>query len=387
MTVALALYASLLASQTSNEVPFRIGDDAIIVDGVVNGRKASFMFDTGFGGAIVINDSINIGPATGTMNLRDFVGTFAVKTVKIKTLKIGDVTVPGTDMQAVQQPMARLTESYNTHTDGIMGLEVIRHQITEINFEKKKFIFHPKSFDITKRVPDNKRTFLAKMLPMGHSSIEMEVAAPTGKKMILALDTGNAFFATTHKDVLERVGLWEPNKEPKFMHYAWVASGPVASWYKEMKDLTIYGVPVKTSYWSIIDLPSSSAEGDGTVGFGFLKNFNIIFDYERRRVWLENFTGEVENEMPASVGISATTDERSKRVRIFRVAPESPAAKAGVRENDVILAIDGQDLATPTYRQVSKMLEGAKGSKVKLAISRGGNLMRFEIERALLVNQ
>jgi membrane-associated protease RseP (regulator of RpoE activity) len=379
--------ALLSPGQGASEVPFRIGDDAIIVDGVVNGKHASFMFDTGFSGAIVLNDAINIGKPTGEMMLRDFVGQFAVKTVKIKTMKIGDVSVPPADMEAVQQPMAHLSLSYNTHTDGIMGLEVIRHMITEINFEKKKFIFHPKSFDITKRVPDNKRTFLVKMLPLGHSSIEMEVVAPNGKKMILALDTGNAFFGTTHKDVLERVGLWEAGKEPKFMHEAWVASGPVASWYKEMKDLKIYGVPVKTSYWSIIDLPASSAEGDGTVGFGFLKNFNIIFDYERRRVWLENFTGTAENEMPASIGVTAATDDRVKRVRVFDVAPDSPAAKAGIRDNDFILAIDGQDLATPTFRQVSKMLEGPKGSKVKLAVSRNGNLMRFEIARDLLINQ
>ena len=104
---------------------------------------------------------------------------------------------------------------------------------------------------------------MLKMLPIGNNSVEAEVVAPNGKKMILALDTGNAFFATTHRDVLERIGLWPANQAPKFMKSAFVASGEVASWYKKMTDLTIFGVPVKSSVWSIIDLPSSSAEGDG----------------------------------------------------------------------------------------------------------------------------
>ena len=42
-TLALAL---LIGVQTPNEVPFRIADDAIVVDATVNGKKASFMFDT-----------------------------------------------------------------------------------------------------------------------------------------------------------------------------------------------------------------------------------------------------------------------------------------------------------------------------------------------------
>jgi hypothetical protein len=387
LAVSLLALVAFAPQKSTIEVPFRIGEDAIILDAVVNGRPASFMFDTGFSGAIVLNDSINIGAPTGEMGLRDFVGQFTAKTVKIKTLKLGDLSVDTSEMEAVQQPLAHMTESYNTHTDGIMGLEVIRKQITEINFEKKKFIFHPKGYDITAKKADGVKTFLVKMLPMGMSSIELSVLAPSGKRMILALDTGNAFYATTHKDVLERVGMWESGRTPQFMTSSWVASGPVDSWYKEMKDMKIFGVPVPTSYWSIIDLPSSSAEHDGTVGFGFLKNFNITFDYDKRLVYLENFTGKVENEMAAEIGVTALTDPRDGRVKIFRVAPKGPAAKAGLKEGDHILAIEGEDLRNPTYRQIQKLLEGPENSKVKLAISRAGNLMRFEVTREMLVNR
>ena len=50
--------------QEVKEVPFRIGDDAIIVDVSVNGRSASLMYDTGFSGAVVIGDSLDIGKPT-----------------------------------------------------------------------------------------------------------------------------------------------------------------------------------------------------------------------------------------------------------------------------------------------------------------------------------
>jgi predicted aspartyl protease len=384
---ALCAAAVLQAAPSTVEVPFRVGDDAIIVDATINGRKVSCMFDTGFSGTVVLNSAINIGRPSGEMVLRDFVGQFTATTVKINSFKLGDKTLDATDMEAVQQPMTHMSFSYNTHTDGILGLQTIRHSVTEINFQRQRFIFHPKNFDITKRQPDNKRTFLARLLPMGHNSLEMEVVTSTGRKMILALDTGNAFYATTHKDVLERVGLWEPNRKPQFMKMASVASGPVESYYMRMRDLNIYGVPVPSSVWSIIDLPASSAEGDGTIGFGFLKNFNIIIDYDRRRVWLENFTGETGSEPVAEPGIYAGYDPKLKRVRIFRVTPDSPADKAGIREGDHLLAVDGQEMLDFGFRRMQKLLEGEAGSKVQLAISRSGNLMRFEIERALLVNE
>ena len=38
---------------------------------------------------------------------------------------------------------------------------------------------------------------------------------------------------------------------------------------------------VARSVWSVIDLPSSSAQHDGTIGFGFLKHFNITIDLKR----------------------------------------------------------------------------------------------------------
>jgi hypothetical protein len=289
-------------------------------------------------------------------------------------------------MEAVLADDRDYSFAYNTHCDGIMGFEVLQGSVVEINFEKNMFIFHPSTVDITKRVPDNKKTFMTKLLPTGHNSLEMEVVAPSGKKMILALDTGNAFYATTHKDVLERVGLWTSGRDPKFMHSSMVASGEVGSWEKNMKDLVIFGVPVPTSTWDIIDLPSSSAESDGTVGFGFLHNFNITFDYDRRRVWLENWTGKVGNDPSADLGISAFYDPGTQRLTIFRVAPGSPADKAGVKVRDQILSIDGQEEMHISPRRIMKLFQGPKDSKVQIAISRGGNLMRFEVTRDYLIN-
>src|SRR5690606_32581061 len=136
-----------VSTQQAIEVPFTIAEDAIIVEAEVNGVKISAMFDSGFSGAFVINSAMNIGEPDGTMSLRDFVGQFEAKTVSIKSLEFGNQQVATNNMTAVQMDSFDLTESYGVHCDGIMGLEVLAGHVLEINFERQRFIFHPKTHD------------------------------------------------------------------------------------------------------------------------------------------------------------------------------------------------------------------------------------------------
>ena len=366
------------------EAPFRATEDAIIVDVMVNGKTASFMFDTGFGGFFVISDQVNIGPYSGTITLRDFVGQFSAHTVKIKDVEIGQLKQKNVGAEAVMQPVGHMSQSYGTQTDGIMGFAAIKDYVTEISFQKQKFIFHPKSFDITKMKPDNKKTFLVKMEPLGMNSVEL-ISEINGKPVYLALDTGNSFYTVTHKEVLERVGLWDPAKKPNYMSQGFVASGPVDSFYIWIPDAKIFGVPVKGSVWEAIDLPSSSVEHDGTVGYGFLKNFNIVIDFERRYVWLDNFTGKVTDEPKAEPGIRIAQKSSGGYV-VYHVYKGSPADEKGVKEQDTILAIDGKSLSTVVPQKIKELLEGKPESVCKLVISRDGIIQRLEVTRKLLIN-
>ena len=370
------------------EVPFRTSETAIIVDAEVNGKKLSFMFDTGFSGYVTCDAGINLGKPDGKMTLRDFVGSFQVDTVKIKSLKLGSMNIPieGMDAEAVLQPGEDSSTVYGQHVDGIMGYAVISHCITEINFEKKKFIFYPKNYDITTRKPDGVKTFLTKLLPTGHDSLEMLVKTEAGKSLVLALDTGNSFYITTHKDVLDRVGVMPLSKRPTFVSQSFVASGPVDSYSVQMPKMIVFGVPVESSVWDIIDLPSSSAEGDGTVGFGFLKNFNVTIDYQRRRVWLENFTGKTSEPPTASAGMVCVWDGKNKNWQVAYVVKGGPAEKSGIKRGDLFLGFGTEDAGNIGFARMRKRFEGPDGTELKMTLSRKGELYRTSVKLAPLVN-
>jgi C-terminal processing protease CtpA/Prc len=95
----------------------------------------------------------------------------------------------------------------------------------------------------------------------------------------------------------------------------------------------------------------------------------------------------VAEDAPGDIGISAAYDEQAKRVRVFRVAPDSPAEKAGIKEDDFLLSVGGVDTGTKRFDDLRKMLEGPTDSKVVIVTSHGGILNRQEIVRKQLVNE
>ncbi len=372
--------------QGVTEVPFRTSDEAIIIDVTVNGCKASLMFDTGFSGQVIMGDNLNIGKPSGTQNLTDFVGSFEAKTVDMKTFKVGDRSIDCKDMKVVQQPSEHYTYSYGMHCDGILGLGAFNGLKFQINFEQKKLIFLPNDFDISTKKADGEKAFLTKLLPIGKDSLHMTVLASNGEKLYMVLDTGNAGYATTHKDVIERAKLWPEGKKASFMGQTVVASGPVDTFKINMSNVKIFGVPVPKCVFDVIDLPSSLADQDGTVGFQFLKNFNITIDQAKRYVLLENFTGKLSDKEPAEIGILAFPNPIDKRMMVYWVIPGSPAEAAGVKRGDKLIEVEGEDVSQIGFRQLSNLMSGDPGTKVKIQVSRAGQLMRFEVERKQLIN-
>ena len=386
LAALLALASPLPPTQVGAvEVPFRKGETNMVVEALVNGRKVSLLFDSGYSADVVMNSSVNVGPTMGAVTVTDFVGQTSMNTVKLKSLKVGPKTIAIASDAHIMQQDADFSDD-DGRIDGILGFSAFKDSPFTIDFQHSKLIFHPKGYDVTTRKADNKKTFMEKLAPIGHSSLEMFVKTADGKSMTMALDTGNANYATTHPDILERIGLWNVGKEVKYTHLGYIASGPVESFSIKMPQLTIFGIPTPPTVWDVINVPSATAEGDGTVGYGFLKHFNITIDYPRRRVFFENWDAPYSNEESAEVGLVALTNPEVKRVLVYNVTPGGPADLAGIKRLDTILSVDGEDLDRVSYQKFRKMMEGKAGTSVKLVYSHNGSLKRTELKRTLLVN-
>lgn len=80
-------------------------------------------------------------------------------------------------------------------------------------------------------------------------------------------------------------------------------------------------------------------------------------------------------------GIGAQVDktEDDKGARIVEVYPGFPAATAGVRRNDIITAVDGQDIGPLSLTEIISHIRGPRGTTVTLTIRREGEDAPLEI--------
>ena len=68
---------------------------------------------------------------------------------------------------------------------------------------------------------------------------------------------------------------------------------------------------------------------------------------------------------------------------VVEVIPDAPAAEAGVRNGDVVVGVNGEDIArVKTAADAFKILQGPPGGIVKLTVKREGKTLGFEVTRA-----
>ncbi|MGC2129682.1 MAG: S41 family peptidase [Candidatus Aquilonibacter sp.] len=82
-------------------------------------------------------------------------------------------------------------------------------------------------------------------------------------------------------------------------------------------------------------------------------------------------------------GIVIQEDDASKYIAVSDVVPDGPADKAGIQQDDLITAIDGQSTKGWTVDRASAHLRGKEGTKVSITIQRDGKtLSPYALTRA-----
>jgi len=85
----------------------------------------------------------------------------------------------------------------------------------------------------------------------------------------------------------------------------------------------------------------------------------------------------------SGVGIDILPDPRG--LRVVDVFPRSPAARAGLQHNDVIIKVGSVSLAGHSTSFASSLIRGRAGTRVMLSVLRGHSPMRVSIVRANVV--
>lgn len=81
------------------------------------------------------------------------------------------------------------------------------------------------------------------------------------------------------------------------------------------------------------------------------------------------------------VGVYMSQSPEDMKININGVIPESPAEKVGIKEGDVLIRVDGEDISGLDLVTVVTKVKGVKGTSVNLTFMRDGSEVEFDVER------
>ena len=85
-------------------------------------------------------------------------------------------------------------------------------------------------------------------------------------------------------------------------------------------------------------------------------------------------------------GIGVQFQVKGGEMVVISALDDTPASKAGLQPNDVIVSVDGTELKDKTTQEVMKLIRGPKGSEVKLVIRRGSSSFEVKLTRDTIPN-
>lgn len=251
--------------------------------------------------------------------------------------------------------------------NGVIGSEVLERFVTEVDYDNNRLTFTmPGKFNYA-----GKGITLPFERPRQVPLVDGEIDGVSGK---FGLDTGARSSLLLFGPFTDKNNL-RTKYAPKVEGITgWGIGGPVRSQVTRVKVLKLglveaYNVVTRLPLQKSGDLTTSKMSG--IVGADVLKQFNIIFDYSRRRIIFEK---------NRNYGAPDTFDRAGmwmgqigKNFEVLDVIAGSPAAEAGLRVGDKIVAVDGQStdkLLLPAVRL--KLKTDPPQKRVRLLVESGG---------------
>lgn len=101
--------------------------------------------------------------------------------------------------------------------------------------------------------------------------------------------------------------------------------------------------------------------------------YSVYFNEEETKEIFETTAGEF-----GGIGALMSQNRETMIVTMSNVYKDSPADKAGFRNNDILYKVDGEDISGQDLREIVKKVKGEKGTKVTITVLRGANNEEYE---------
>lgn len=405
-------------NKQTEKIKFKLINNLIVFPVEINGVTLSFLLDTGVSKPIIFNflhvsDTL-LTKNTETIYLKGLGGGEPVKALKStqNIFKIGDAVKINQDLYAIFNNDLNLAPRLGIPVHGIIGLDVFKDLIVEINYSKGFLkLSNPESYKYKRcRKCEQLNLEFYNGKPYVNAKVEIENKKIPVK---LLIDTGGSDALWLFEDDSLAI------KSSEKFFYDFLGHGLAGSVYGKRSKVRSFQFNSFVLKNANVAFPNAEnvfsatqiKNRNGSVSGNILKRFNIIFNYKKasmtiaknskfRNSFNYNKSGielahngfrvlrEIKNN---SVKVNATTEASNDNIiktnqykislkpayAIVELREGSPAAEAGFKTGDVVLSINGKASHEFTLHQVMQMFYADHGKRIRLRIDRGGEVLNL----------
>ena len=407
-----------LSKGKSSKIYFKLINNIIIMPVELNGVKLSFVLDTGVSRPILFNlanmDSLQI-KNTDKIFLRGLGNQGKIQAVRSKGnfIKIAEAIAINRDVSVVFDPTINFTSRLGVPVHGIIGYDIFRNFVVEINYRSKYIRLHQhESFK-----PKNSKRWETLDLDIYNRKPYLNAEISLKGKDIpvkLLIDSGGS----------DSVWLFENNEisiNDNLFFEDYLGRGLSGSVYGKRSKLS--NIKIGSHFLERVNVafPDSASINtkrlykprNGSVAGNILKRFNIFFDYRNSKIHLKK---NANFKLPFYYNNSGITVEQ-KGLRLYnrRVQPisedsygrkgvdgvttveikskfkldlipafyivelrETSNAKAsGLQIGDLIIRINNKNTSELTLQQINSFFYDRQGKTIRIRVERNGEYKSF----------
>lgn len=345
-----ALYPCLASAQiatpvvaavpnASPEIPFELfRGSRIVLTGSVNGVETPMMLDSGAGVTTLDDDfAKKIGLKKGMkITAQGTGGSEPGELVQDVTIQAGNLKLSGATVLVLD--LERIEKAIGRPLPAVLGRELFMNSVVGLDFDRQLLTLSPsKGFAAPNGATEVKlkRDGTLHLLPVAVAGL------PTVEAV---LDLGNGGALSVSKEY------FDANPKLASLPYALGLSGGVGGLHETRRvtvpAVSLGGVSLANVPADLGSMPKGPYAGRVNAGLQLFKPFRLTLDFGHDRMWLQRTNAPVDFPKDRAGMFVMLEDDH---FNILHVSPGSPAAKAGLKTGDRLVAIGGEKVGPGFY--------------------------------------
>ena len=383
---------SLKGDNTKVVIPFESYNNLIIVPVVLNKAiPLRFILDTGVQTTILTDRTFS-----DLLNIQyhrklSLVGADGDKGVDAYVAADVSLELPGTKgegqvMLVLEEDYLQLRHYLGEEVHGILGYEIFRRFIVEINYDQQTLtLYEPAAFKPKRRfeaipitIENTKPYFYANINLKNGAVVRSKFMIDTGASHSLLLD------ASSHHSIEI------PEKRIR-CNLGRGLGGDIDGFIGRIENISFS----KFSFDEVISsFPDTLRLGkivketgrQGTLGAGILRRFTVVIDYYDNKLYLKKNKDYKQSFEFNMSGIELVATGRELDVFVINdIRKDSPADAVGLKVGDTIKVVNGAHASSMDLNEINSIFREKEGKKIRLKVIRNEATLKkqFRLERVI----